>query len=256
MPVVALTRPVPDSLAACELTHLARVPIDIERARVQHAGYERALEAAGCEVRRLPPLHEAPDSVFVEDAAVVLDEVALIARPGAPSRRGETEAVATVLSGYRRLAWITAPATLDGGDVLRLGRALYVGVGGRTNEAGFAQLAGVVKPLGYDVRAVPPGACLHLKSAATEPAPGLVLVNPAWVETVTFNGTRAIEVDPDEPFAANVLRLGDTVLSAAASRRTHARLEAAGLRVQPLDVSELAKAEGGVTCCSLIVPTP
>ncbi len=181
MPFVALTRPVPGSLGACELTHLERVPIDVARARAQHAAYERRLESAGCHVHRLPALDDAPDSVFVEDTAVVLDELAIITRPGAPSRQGETRAVAEVLSGYRRLERMSAPATLDGGDVLRLGRTLYVGVGGRTNGAGVAQLGGFVRPWGYDVRGVPAGACLHLKSAATEPAPGLVLLNPAWV---------------------------------------------------------------------------
>lgn len=253
MPCVALTRPVPGSLGACELTHLERVPIDLARARAQHAAYERLLESAGCQVHRLPALDDAPDSVFVEDTAIVLDELAIITRPGAPSRQGETPAVAEVLSGYRRLERMSAPATLDGGDVLRLGRTLYVGVGGRTNEAGVAQLGGFVRPWGYDVRGVPAGGCLHLKSAATEPAPGLVLLNPAWVQARTFAGWRTIDVDPAEPFAANVLRLGATVLCAAAGGRTNARLEAAGLAVQTVDVSELAKAEAGMTCCSLIV---
>jgi dimethylargininase len=253
MPLVALTRAVPDSLGACELTHLERVPIDVARARAQHAAYERLLEAAGCTVRRLPALHDAPDSVFVEDTAVVFDEIAVITRPGAPSRRGETDGVAGALSGYRRVERLSAPATLDGGDVLRLGRTLLVGVGGRTNDAGVTQLAGFVGPWGYEVRAVAAGGCLHLKSAATEPAPGLVLLNPAWVDRQLFAGRRTIDVDPLEPFAANVLSLGGTVLCAAAGERTSARLAAAGLAVQAVDVSELAKAEAGMTCCSLIV---
>lgn len=252
-PSVALIRPVPDSVVRCELTHLSRVPIDVERARAQHRDYERSLDRLGCQLRRLPAAHDHPDSVFVEDTAVVLDELAVIARSGASSRRAETASVAAALAAYRPLCRITAPATLDGGDVLRLGRVLYVGVGGRTNDAGAAQLAAFVGPAGYGVRTIEITGCLHLKSAVTEVAAGLVLVNPEWVDADAFEDHDAIDVDPLEPFAANVLRLGDTILGQSSYHRTNARLEAMGLQVQTLDVSELAKAEAGVTCCSLIL---
>jgi dimethylargininase len=253
MHFVALTRAVPDCIGECELTHLSRAPIDVEVARGQHAAYERALAALGCEVRHVPAAHDAPDSVFVEDAAIVLDEIAIITRPGALSRRKETGSVADALSGYRQLRWISEPATLDGGDVLRIDRTLYVGVGARTNHAGVRQLAGFVADFGYDVRAVDIGACLHLKSAVTELAPGLVLLNPAWIDPCTFDRSQAIHGDPSEPFAANVLRIGDTIRCASAYDRTNARLESAGLAIRAIDVSELAKAEAGLTCCSLII---
>jgi dimethylargininase len=204
-------------------------------------------------VRHIPAAHDAPDSVFVEDAAIVLDEIAIICRPGAVSRRKETRGVADALSGYRRLQSVTEPATLDGGDVLRIDRTLYVGVGARTNDAGVRQLAGFVEDVGYEVRAVEVGACLHLKSAVTELAPGLVLLNPAWIDPCTFDTFQAIAVDPSEPFAANVLRIGDTILCASAYDRTNARLESAGLSVRAIDASELARAEAGLTCCSLII---
>jgi dimethylargininase len=251
--VRALIRPVPDSIVRCELTHLSRVPIDLERARAQHRDYERAMDRLGCTVSQLPAEHDHPDSVFVEDAAVVLDELAVITRPGAPSRRGETASVAAMLAAFRPLERISGPATLDGGDVLRLGRVLYVGVGGRTDHAGAEQLATFVRPAGYEVRTVEITGCLHLKSAVTEVAPGMVLVNPDWVGPDTFEGCDAIDVDPSEPFAANVLRLGDTILCQSSYDRTNARLEATGLQVEALDVSELAKAEAGITCCSLIL---
>ncbi len=146
---IAITRPVPQSLARCELTHLARTPIDVARAATQHAAYEAALASMGCELRRLPPADELPDSVFVEDVAIALDEIAIVMRPGAPSRREERASVAAVLSEYRALHAIAAPGTMDGGDVLRMGRTLYVGLSTRTNEDGAHQLARIVEPFGY-----------------------------------------------------------------------------------------------------------
>ena len=176
--MIALTRPVPDSLAACELTHIERAPIDVSRARQQHAAYERLLGSLGCEVVAVPATHDLPDSVFIEDTAIVLDELAVITRPGAASRRPETAAVASTVGAFRQLQFLAEPATLDGGDVLRLGRTLYVGVGSRTNAAGVQQLTELVAPYGYDVRPVRVDDCLHLKSAITEVAPGIVVLNP------------------------------------------------------------------------------
>jgi dimethylargininase len=252
VPRIALTRPVPDALTACQLTHLARVPIDIAQARAQHADYERMLTLLGCEVVTVPVAHELPDSVFVEDAAIVLDEIAVITRLGAPSRRPEAAAVASTLGSFRQLEFLREPATLDGGDVLRLGRTLYVGAGTRTNAAGVHQLTALVSPHGYAVRTVPVDGCLHLKSAITEVAPGVVVINPDWVDGQMFPDHEIIEVAPSEPAAANVLRIGNAIVSAAAYPRTNARLAAIAV-VHSVDVSELAKAEGAVTCCSLIV---
>ena len=191
-----VTRPVPESLARCELTHLSRVPIDVAVASAQHQQYEEALRVLGCTVRHVPAAHELPDSVFVEDVAIVLDEIAIITRPGAASRRPEREAVAAVLSEYRPLQAIAAPGTLDGGDVLRLGRTLYVGLSTRTNEDGARQLAGHVAPFGYAVECVQTAGCLHLKSAATAVDSDRVLCNPAWIDTRVFRHVDVIPVDP------------------------------------------------------------
>ena len=256
MPLIALTRAVPDAISRCELTHLARVPIDLPAAVAQHAEYERVLTSLGCDVRHITPTPELPDSVFVEDAAIVLDEVAVITRPGAESRRAEITSVADALAPYRTLLRMTAPATLDGGDVLKLGRMLYVGVGSRTNTAGAEQLAALVAPHGHTVRAIPIHDCLHLKSAVTEVAAGVILLNPAWVSGDAFAGHAAIDVDPGEPFGANVLRVGAAVVCASSYPRTAARLRAAGVAIVDVDVSELDKAEAGVTCCSLIFDVP
>ena len=164
---LTLTRSVPPSISQCELTHLARVPIDYQRAVQQHVAYERCLERLGCTVERLPDAPELPDSVFVEDAAVVFDDLAVIARPGAASRRPEVDAVAAALRAHRRLAFIEAPGTLDGGDVLVTPGKVFVGISGRTNADGVDQLATLIAPLGFDVVPVPVTGCLHLKSAVT-----------------------------------------------------------------------------------------
>src|SRR6266513_1621025 len=166
--MIAITRAVSDAIARCELTHLERTPIDLERARAQHAAYERALEtAAHCDVVHAAPAPDLPDAVFVEDAAVVVDEVAIITRPGAPSRRAETSGVAEVLARYRELRHIDAPGTLDGGDVVVAGRRVFIGRSSRTNDEAIAQVRTILHPYGYDVRGVDVRGCLHLKSAAT-----------------------------------------------------------------------------------------
>ncbi len=251
--VIALTREVSDTIARCELTHLERQPIDLGRARAQHAAYERALEAAGCTVQRLPPLHEHADAVFVEDTALVLDEIAVLCRPGAESRRGEVQTVSEALAPLRPSCAIAA-GTLDGGDVLRLGRRVYVGRSGRSDADGIRQLERLLAPLGYEVRPVDFAGCLHLKSAVTVVADGVLLGNRAFVDPAIFHADW-LDVDPAEPLAGNALRVGDRVLHPAGFPRTTQRLRRAGLEVLTLPASELAKAEGGLTCCSLLIET-
>lgn len=251
--MLALTREISPSILSCELTHLARTPIDLEVARVQHLAYESALRDCGCTVQRLPAGETMADAVFIEDTAVVLDELAVITRPGAASRRGEVDAVREALRGHRTLHELTAPATLDGGDVLRIGRRLLVGAGPRSNDEGRRQLAAIVTPHGYRVEAVPFRECLHLKTAATLVGDDVVLCNPEWVDGVALGVARVITVDPAEPFGGNGVRVGGVIIYPAEFPRTRERLEQAGIRVLPVPAGELAKAEGGVTCCSLLV---
>jgi dimethylargininase len=250
--LIALTRAVPPSIVRCELTHLAREPIDVARAAAQHEGYEQTLTRLGCVVRHLPSEPELADSVFVEDTAVVLDDVAVIARPGAESRRPETASVAAALAEHRQLVHVRAPGTLDGGDVVCMGQRVYVGLSGRTNADGARQLAELLVPYGYQVSTIDVRGCLHLKSAVTAIGPDTLLLNPECVDAASFRGCDRIEVHPDEPFAANTLRIDETLLCAASAPRTRERLESKGFAVESVDVSELAKAEAGVTCCSLI----
>ena len=251
MRTIAITRAVSASINDCELTHVDRVPIDVVRARAQHRAYESCLAALGCEVRRIPVDDRYPDAVFIEDTAIVLDEVAILTRPGAESRRGEVDAVAEVLRGYRTLVNVDAPGTLDGGDVLRLDRVIYVGRTPRTNDRGIDNLREIVAPYGYSVVAVPVDGCLHLKSAVTRVAADALLINRDWVSPALFNGWRLIDVD--EPSAANALLIGESVIFPEELARTRRRLETQGIDVRAVPASELAKAEGGVTCCSLIV---
>lgn len=239
-------------MSECQLTHLARAPIDVKRAAAQHQAYEDCLEGLGCRVTSLPAEPELPDSVFVEDVAVVFDELAILARPGAESRRAEVASVAKALEPHRKLERIEAPGTLDGGDVLTAGKQVFVGLSQRTNQAGIKQMRALLAPHGYKVESVPVERCLHLKSAVTQVAERTLLINPAWLDRRPFGNFELVEVDSAEPFAANALLLNGAVIFSAAYTRTGKRLEERGIRVIPVEVSELAKAEGGVTCCSLI----
>jgi len=239
-------------MAQCELTHIARSPIDVSLAEAQHARYLRTLVTLGCRLLELAPEPDLPDSVFVEDTAIVFDEVAILTRPGAPSRQPEVASVASVLAQWRPCVRVEAPGTLDGGDVLRLGRDVFVGQSGRSNAAGIARLAAAIRPFGYRTIPVPVDGCLHLKSAVTPVGPETLLINDAWVAREHWPGMQFVAVAPEEPHAANALRIGEVVVHPASAPRTRERMLAAGLRVIPLDVSEIEKAEGGVTCCSVI----
>jgi len=249
---IAITREVSPALGSCELSYIPRDAIDLARAREQHRDYQQALEALGCQLLTLPAEPDLPDSVFVEDVAIVLDEVAILTRPGALSRRTEVASIADVLWRYRTLLSIQAPGTLDGGDVLRVGHTLYVGESARSNAAGIGQLRELLAGQGYAVRGVPTRGCLHLKSAVTHLDDDTLLLQPEWVDRERFAGFRIIEVDPAEPHAANVLRVGDALVMPASFPRTRQRLLEAGFNVTAVDVSELQKAEGAVTCCSLV----
>jgi dimethylargininase len=249
---IAVTRDVSPALQHCELSYQERLAIDLELARTQHRGYIRALRDLGCEVVELPALADLPDSVFVEDTAVVLDDVAVMTRPGAESRRPEITPMRTVLAEYRELKSITAPCTLDGGDVLRVGSDLYVGQSARSNRAGTEQLARLLKPFGYRVTGVPLKDCLHLKTAVTLVAADTLLINPRHVDMRSFPGLKFLEVDPAEPNGGNALLIGDTVIYPASCPRTQRKLQEHGCTIVTVDMSETEKAEGGVTCCSLV----
>jgi dimethylargininase len=254
--LIAITRAVSPTLPECELTHRPRDPIDVANAVAEHAQYEKALRSLGATIVRAPAEPALPDAVFVEDTALALDEVAVITRPGAASRRKETESMATVLSAYRPLVRIEAPGTLDGGDVLRVGRRLYVGVSSRSNPVGIAQLDMLLRTWEYEVVSVPVQGCLHLKSAVTQIAEHLLLINDRYVRPQVFDGMETVSVDRTEPDAANALWVGGAVIYPAHYPQTAARLESAGVRVLAVPSTEFSKAEGGMTCCSIVFKAP
>jgi dimethylargininase len=243
--LIAITRDVSPAINACELTHIAPQTIDTAMAQLQHREYRQTLASLGFEVVRIPADPAYPDCVFIEDTAVVFDDIAIITRPGAPSRRGETRAVADVLEQYRPLAHIEAPATLDGGDVLVLDDRIFVGLSARTNEAALAQLRFHTR---REVIPVNVHGCLHLKSAITRVSQDALLVNREWIDVAPFAGWKLIDVE--EPLGANALLVGETVIYPNAFPRTRAKLTG---DIRLVDASELAKAEGGVTCCALLV---
>jgi len=251
---LAIVRQIAATLARAEVTHIERVPVDVDAARTQHARYHAVLSELGCRVHALPADERYPDCVFIEDTAIVLDELAVLTRPGADSRRGETAAVAPVLAERRQLRTIDAPGTLDGGDVLVLGRRVLVGRTARSDDAGIRALADLVTEHGYEVVPVDVQGCLHLKTACCALAADLVLVNPAFVDVDTFAGCELIIVDEREPFAANALALNGRVIYPEEHVRTADALRARGCDLALVPNRELAKLEGGVTCCSLIVP--
>jgi dimethylargininase len=250
--IVALTREPARSLAACELTYREREPVDAAAAAAQHRGYREALEACGASVVTLPAADGLPDSVFVEDTAVVLDEVAVLTRPGVDSRRGEVSLIEPEVARLRGVVRVEPPATLEGGDVLRLGRTLYVGLSPRTNAEGAAALRRLAAPHGYEVVTVEPRGCLHLKTGCSALDEETVLVNPDWVDAAVFRGREVVPVDASEPWAANVLHVVNSICVSAAFPRTAEMLAARGYDVRAVDVSEFAKAEGGLTCMSLL----
>jgi dimethylargininase len=248
--LTAITRAVSPSLNRCELSYLSRKEIDVDLARRQHARYRSLLSGLGVRVISLPAEPDFPDSMFVEDPAIVVDEVAVVTRMGVESRRGEAESLAAALAPFRALRRIEAPGTLEGGDVLRVGKTLWAGLSNRTNREGVEQLARALQPFGYRVHAVEMRDCLHLKSGCSHLGNGAILANRAWIDTAAFPGLEVVDVA--EPWAANVLAVGETIVMPSAFPATRERLEKAGWRVESLDTSELMKAEAGVTCMSLL----
>jgi dimethylargininase len=256
--LTAITRAVSPTIGNCQLEHLDRQPIDVSKAVEQHRAYEACLSDLGARVISLPAAAECPDGVFVEDPALVLDEIAIVTRMGGAARREESDSLANTVARFRKIERLGEPATLEGGDVMRVGKTLYVGLSRRTNRAGIEQLAAIVTPFGYRVIPVEISGCLHLKSACCHLADGKILANRGWIKDgeSALAGLDVIDLPPDEPRGANVLRVGGFVVIPSAFPRTAEVLEKSGFHPRPLDTSELLKAEAGVTCMSLLFDAP
>jgi dimethylargininase len=250
--LTAMTRTVSAALVNCELSFIDRKPIDMEKARAQHHAYEALLEKLGARVISLPEQPDLPDSMFVEDPAIVLDEVAIICPLGTEARRKEAPSIAAALEKYRKLAYVRLPGTLEGGDVLRIGKKIFVGLTPRSNPEGIRQFAVIAGTYGYDVTAVPVTGCLHLKSAVTYLGKNTLLANRAWFAWKRMEGFEWIDVQPAEPHAGNALVIKDTVVFPASFPRTAALIKEKRFHVELLDISELQKAESGLTCSNLL----
>ncbi len=250
---IALLRTPDASIGQCELTHMERGAIDFSEIKKQHLAYSECLKKLGIKVELIPELSGSPDGVFVEDAALVLEELAVICRPGADSRKHETQSVKKALAPYRKtIKEINSPGTVDGGDLLRIEKTIFVGQSSRTNESALNQFRNLLTPYGYEVKEVPVTKCLHLKTGICYLGNKTVLLNADWIDRDLFPSFRIIEVDPDEPFAANAISLNNNLIHAEGYPITKKKIMAAGFKVESVLISELAKAEAGLTCLSLI----
>lgn len=249
----ALTRHIPNSFANALSAVRPDPPIDVALARQQHLMYCMALAECGATVTTLPVDERCPDSVFVEDTAVVVDKQALITRPGAPTRQLETEAVAVRLDAWLNCIPMTEPATLDGGDCMLVGRRMFVGRSARTNAAGIAQLARTFAPRGIDVVPIDlPLGVLHLKCVCSPLDEGRILLAEDSLDRAVFCELGIVAVPADETYAANVVAIGTHVIIAAGFPRTHAALVKAGFKPHPVPCSEVRKADGSLTCQSIV----
>lgn len=256
MRTVAVTRELTAAIGNCELTFLHRSAIDFGLAQQQHRDYQSALSSLGCEVVVVPAPPGLADSVFIEDTALVLDDIAVMLRPGVASRQPEVAGVAEVLQQYKPLKAIEPPGTIDGGDLLRVGNRIFAGLSTRSNQSGIQQLRDIVSDFGMTVETVETTKCLHLKSAVSEVAPGTLLINTDWISSLAFKDFEMIPVDKEETHAANALRIGKNLIYPSSFPRTMDALVDRGIDVIPVDLTELQKAEGAVTCCSLIFSAP
>lgn len=250
---IAITRLPAESIAKCELTFIDRIPIDYAKAQEQHRAYREGLESCGVKVVTLPAADDLPDSVFVEDTAIILDEVAIITPMGINSRRPEPALIEPEIARFRPTVKINLPATIEGGDVMRLGKAIFVSLSTRTNMAGIEALRTLAAPYGYTVTMATLHDCLHLKSACTALDDHTILLNRAWVDTSTFEGYRLIDVATDEAGAGNVVQANGSILMNSQYPHTAEIIEQRGYQVCAVDTSEFTKAEAAMTCMSLII---
>jgi len=251
--MLALTHLPSPRINDAERAYVARSGIDYNRALRQHADYCKMLSRCGLAVRTLDVNRDLPDCVFIEDTAIVLDEVAVLASMGVESRRAEPAGIEPVLKEYRQVHRLGPGATLEGGDVLQIGRTLLVGLSSRTNSAGVTALEAIVRRHNYRVIPVAVRQCLHLKSACTALPDGTLLVNPAWLEMTALRAFDFVRVPEEEPLAADTLPIGRRVCVPAENVRTAELIRQRGFEVETVDLSEFAKADGGITCLSILV---
>jgi dimethylargininase len=249
---IALTRGISASIDRCEVSFIDRVPIDVQKMKQQHRAYEEMLQSMGYEVIQISADDSCPDCCFIEDTALVLDEIAVITHPGSTARRAEVPGVVSTIEKFRKTVKIEPPATLEGGDVLRIGRNLYVGLTQRTNVEGVGALRKLVAPYGYTVTAVPTPGALHMKSVCTAANDRTVVADPTRMDVSVFANYDVVEISPEEWMGGDLLPINGTVCMIEGFPKLKSALEGRGLNVRTLNMSEFMKAEAGLTCLSLL----
>jgi dimethylargininase len=250
--LTAITRTVSSRINECELTFIERQAIDFERAVRQHRNYQQLLRSLGLNVVELPKDDHCPDCCFLEDTALVLDELAIATRPGSEPRRAEVAGVLPTIAKYRKIVHVEAPATLEAGDVLRIGRDLFIGITSRTNREGIDFVRQHATPHGYKVHGVEVPGALHLKSVCTAVNERTILADSSRVDLEPFAEYELIEVPSEEWMAANVLLVNGTVCMHDGFQKTRALVQERNINVRTVDISEFLKAEAGLTCMSII----
>lgn len=249
---IAITHEVSPKITDCELTFMERAPIDLELAKAQYLAYCDTISKLGAKVIKLSKNLAYPDCSFVEDVAIVLDELGIITSMGAESRRGEQQEVRVEIEKYRKIAVILPPANIEGGDVLRIGKTLFVGLSTRTNKQGVEALRIIAAPHGYEVISIEVPGCLHLKTGMTAIDEKMLLANKTWVNVTPIKGFKIIDVPNDEPWGGNILKIQDQVIAPASCPKTIELIKRHGINVHPVDISEFQKAEAGLTCMSIV----
>ena len=250
--LLAMTHLPSPKLQECELTFVQSEPISLEKATLQHTAYGEMLERCGAKVMVLDENLACPDSVFVEDPIIVFDEVAVLTSMGVESRRAESASMERVFSKYRNVERIVLPAQIEGGDVLKVGKKIFVGESPRTNRDGITALEAIIKPFGYEVISVSVTGCLHLKTGVTALDDQTVLINSNWLDADAFHGFTKVEVPEDEPFGANVLKIGEILCMNEAFPESISLVKSLGCKVETVNISEFVKAEAGLTCMSVL----
>jgi len=250
--LLAMTHLPSPKLQECELTFVQSEPISLEKATLQHVAYCAMLERCGANVMVLDENLACPDSVFVEDPIIVFDEVAVLTSMGVASRRAESASMEKVFSKYRNVERIVLPAQIEGGDVLKVGKKIFVGESPRTNRDGIAALEAIIKPFGYEVISVSVTGCLHLKTGVTALDDQTVLINSNWLDADAFHGFTKVEVPENEPFGANVLKIGEILCMNEAFSESITLVKSLGYKVETVNISEFVKAEAGLTCMSVL----
>lgn len=238
-------------LQDCELTFVESEKIDIEKAQQEHQEYCEMLKRCGAEVIILDRNNDLADSVFVEDPIIVFDEIAVLTSMGVESRRKESQYLKEVFSKYRDVEEIKLPAKIEGGDVLKIGKKIFVGLSVRTNQEGITCLKNIIKPYGYEVIVVKVLGCLHLKTGCTALDDNTILINSKWVDDNAFKGFKKIEVPLSEPFGANILKINDVICMNKSFTKTLDLVKSLGYKTDCCDISEFVKAEAGLTCMSV-----